>query len=114
MQVSAFVPRNINLTTPNAQASGAAAGAPSYIDLTGVGAPYATETVARFIVDGTVAVAWCYNTAAVANANLTIANGEYMLGNTLELFGIPSGVIGVTVVAGAGGSTLRICPGDGN
>lgn len=67
-----------------------------------------TDLPARFIVDGTSTLAWCYGT----NANLTAANGVAMLANSCEVFSIP---VGVTVISaiGTAGSTLRICPGDG-
>lgn len=113
MQVSAFTPRGMDQTiaTPKSQANVTVTGAGvQTIDLTTVGAPYASDTQARFMVDGTQPIAWCFGTGA----GLTYNNGEAMLGNSLELFDIPRGVTTIAVTATAAGSVLRVMPGDGN
>lgn len=102
-----FTPRGANQTPPVAQASGAVGVTVSQINLPN--APYDGETTARFMVDGTQPIAWAYG----AQAGLTYANGEAMLGNSVETFMIPMGVSQISVIALAAGSTLRIMPGDG-
>ena len=52
---------------------------------------------------------WCYGT----NANLTINNGEYMLGNSVEVFALPPGVTQISVIGKAGGSIFRVHIGQG-
>lgn len=114
MQVSAFTPRGMAqaIATPKAQANVAVTGVGvQTIDLVApFGAPFASETVARFHNDGTQVIAWAYGPAA----GLLVGNGETMLANSLELFSIPAGVTTIAVTAAAAGSTLRVMVGDGN
>lgn len=107
MQVSAFTPRGANQTTPAAQVSIAVTAAIQQITLPTLSNG---ENVARFIVDGTAPLAWCYGT----NANLTVSNGVPMLANSVEVFGIPANILTISVIAGTTGSTLRINLGDGS
>lgn len=107
MQVSAFTPRGANITTPAAQVSGAVTASVTQITLPALAQG---ENIARFMVDGTQPIFWCYGT----NANLTTANGVPMVSNSVELFGIPGGTLTISVIAGTTGSTLRINLGDGS
>ena len=107
MQVSAFMPRGSNQSPPVGTVSGAVT--TGVTQLTLPGAPYMTETIARFCVQGTSNIAWAYG----AQAGLTTSNGVPMLGNTVEEFGIPNGVTQISVIAGSTGSTLSITIGDG-
>lgn len=104
------------VAAPKAQASGAVTASVTTIDLAAafgaqLNAALAAENdlPARFLVDGTVNIAWCYGN----NPGLTYANGEVMLANSVELFQIPVGVTVISVIAGGTGSTLRIMLGDG-
>ena len=107
MLVSAFTPRGANPNPPVAQVNVGVTAAVQQINLQN--APYANETVARFVVNGTVAIAWCYG----AQAGLTTSNGVLMLGNTVEVFSIPKDVTQISCIAGGVGSTLSIIVGDG-
>jgi tetrahydromethanopterin S-methyltransferase subunit D len=107
-----FVPRACNGSqnvTPAAQATGAVGTGVTTINLP-AGAPYDGETSARFLVDGSQNIAWAYGNAT----GLTYANGCVMLGNSVEVFGIPAGVTQISVIANAAGSTLRVVIGDGS
>lgn len=106
-QTFPFTPRAANTTTPASQV--ALAVTASVQQMTLPGAPYASETSARFVVDGTSTIAWCWG----SNANLTVNNGCYMLANSIEIFTIPSGITQVSVVSSGTASTLRIVVGDG-
>lgn len=107
MQVSAFTPRGANQTTPAAQVSVAVTASILQITLPTLANG---ENVARFMVDGTQPIFWCYGT----NANLTTSNGVPMVSNSVEVFGIPAGTQTISVIAGTTGSTLRINLGDGS
>jgi hypothetical protein len=103
----AFQPRGSNQTTPAGTVSGAVTASVTQINLPS--APYATDTVGRFVNDGTQEIFWAYG----SESGLTTANGVPMLANTVETFSIPAGVTQISVIAGATGSTLRITVGDG-
>lgn len=106
-----FQPRACNGTqnvTPAAQSNGAVGVAQAAITL--VGAPFAAEASARFLVDGAQNIAWAYGNAT----GLTYANGCVMLGNSVEVFTIPAGVTQISTISLVAGSTLRIVIGDGS
>jgi len=104
---SAYTPRGANSNPPTAQAQIAVTA--SQQPLTIPGAPFVSDTPARFMVDGTVPITWCYGN----EAGLTVNNGVPMVANSVELFSIPSNVTQISVIAAGTGSTLRIVVGDG-
>lgn len=110
MQVSGFCPRACNQATPAGTVSIAVGASVTSINPPGV--PFTSETIARFIVAGSNTgnvISWCYGTGA----GLTATNGCIQLCNTVEIFGIPAGVLFISVIAAAAGSTLYIVIGDG-
>jgi hypothetical protein len=64
----------------------------------------------RLLVSGTAQIAWCYG----ANNNLTMGNGLNMLANTVETFGIPTGVTQISVIGASTGSTVYASVGVGS
>lgn len=104
----AFTPRASNQTTPAGTVNGAVTASVTQINLP-TGAPYATETVGRFVNSGTQTIFWAYG----SEASLSPSNGVPMLPNTVETFTLPPGISQISVIAGATGSTLYITAGDG-
>jgi hypothetical protein len=105
-----FHPIGASAATPAAQASGAVTASVTQITLPTLPATQGSrDVVYRFVVDGAQAISWAYGT----NSNLTVSNGVYMLGNTVETFLVPQGTTTISVIAAATGTTLRLIPGDG-
>jgi hypothetical protein len=103
-----FQPRGANQNPPVAQSALAVTTAVQQVSLPGV-SPNGSETTMRIVVDGSSNIAWAYG----AQAGLTYANGNAMLGNTVETFNVPNGVTQLSVIGAASGSTIRIHIGDG-
>lgn len=105
-----FHPIGASAATPASQANGAVTASVTQITLpTLPGTQGTRDVVYRFVVDGPQSIAWAYG----ANGNLTLSNGVFMLGNTVETFLVPQGTTTISVIAAATGSTLRLIPGDG-
>lgn len=102
-----FQPRAANQTPPACQANIVTTAAVQQITLPG--GPYDSETTARIVNDGGDGLSWAYG----SQAGLTVANGCYMLPNTVESFMIPPQVTQFSVIGKAGGSTFRVIVGDG-
>lgn len=63
----------------------------------------------RIMVDGTDPIAWAYGNST----GLTMDNGVPMVGNSVEVFGLPAEVTQLSVIGKTGGSVVRVVLGEG-
>lgn len=100
----AFQPRAANQNPPVTQVVGAGNGAVQQVTVPQV----ETECTVRIVIDGPGSCGWCYGTQAA----LTASNGVFMLGNTVETFNLPAGIITLSFIC-ATGTNFRVHFGDG-
>lgn len=99
-----FQPRAANQNPPITQVVGAGTGAQATVAVPIV----ETECTLRIVNDGPASLAWCYGN----QAGLTLANGVFMLGNTVETFNLPAGIATLSFIVAAG-NNFRVHFGDG-
>lgn len=106
-----FLPRGLNQNPPVAQDNFVTTAAAVTANLTNTapGGGNEMETTVRIVNQGNDPTAFAFGAAP----GLTLGNGEFMLGNTVETFTLPAKVSQITVIGSAGGSTLRVHAGDG-
>jgi hypothetical protein len=105
----AFLPRAANQNPPKSQdVLAATTNAVQTLTLTNTG-NVETECTIRVVNQGTDVTAWCFG----VQAGLTLANGVFMLPNTVETFTLPQGVSALSVIGSVGGNSLRVIAGDG-
>lgn len=96
--------------TPNAQAFVALTTAVQQVTLPAVASDNNTMLV---IVEGPSNAAWCYG----SNANLTLSNGAFQLGNqvggTTMLYDLPAGTTQLSVIGSAAIGVFRVVVGTG-
>lgn len=106
---AAFAPSGLNQNPPVHQVTGAVTASVTTISLAALGAPFADAKSIRLVVSGNDPVAFAYGT----RAGLTLDNGAYMIGNTVESFKLPANVSVLSVISSGTASTLRVHVGEG-
>jgi hypothetical protein len=102
-----FTPFGANTATPTAQVELAVTASAQTLTLPTL--PQATQV--RIAVVGTDPVSWAYGNAV---AGLTVANGVPMLGNSVEVFGLPFGTTQLSFISSGTASTVRVVLGEGS
>jgi len=101
-----FTPFGANTTTtPTAQVALAVTASQQALTLPTL--PQATQM--RIAVVGSDPVSWAYGN----QSGLTVANGVPMLGNSVEVFGLPFGITQLSFISSGTASTVRVVLGEG-
>ena len=101
-----FQPNGINTATPTSQTNIALTAAVQQVTIPTIGSDGGTL---RLVADGGTGLSWCLG----SNANLTLANGVFMLPNSVETFGVAGNFTQLSVIGASAAGTFRVHVGIG-